>query len=88
MLTSTATALQHDPAWENKIMPDDPIVGVESITVLSVTIRIRLHTVHEQQVGVARELRARAVKALELAGLSMPIPGSYGATDEGHPPSA
>jgi small conductance mechanosensitive channel len=88
VLTSTATALQHDPAWENKIMPDDPIVGVESITVLSVTIRIRLHTVHEQQVGVARELRARAVKALELAGLSMPIPGSYGATDEGHPPSA
>ena len=52
-------------------MPDDPVIGVESITAMSVTIRIRLHTVHEQQVGVARELRARAVKALEAAGLSM-----------------
>ncbi|MEO8106745.1 MAG: mechanosensitive ion channel family protein [Actinomycetes bacterium] len=83
VLTSTVAALQHDSAWENKIMPDDPVIGVESITALSVTVRIRLHTVHEQQVGVSRELRSRSVKALEVAGLSMAQPGSYGAADQG-----
>lgn len=87
VLASVVDALQHDPDWENRIMPDPPIIGVESITAMSVTIRIRLHTVHEQQVAVGRELRAQAVKALERAGLSMALPGSQVATGEGHPPT-
>ena len=57
-------------------MPDEPIVGVESITATAVTIRIRLHTVHEQQVSVAREIRVRAVKALEAAGVPTPFTGA------------
>ena len=87
VLASTVEALQHDADWENKIMPDHPVIGVESVTALSVTIRVRLHTVHEQQIGVGRELRARAVKALEAAGLSMPQPGPYGAADQELPPT-
>jgi small conductance mechanosensitive channel len=73
VLTTTVTELQADEQWSNRIMPDEPIVGVESITATAVTLRIRLHTLHEQQVPVARELRVRAVKALEVAGVPMPF---------------
>ena len=86
VLASTVAQLQHDPTWENRIMPDEAMVGVESVTAMSVTIRIRLHTVHEQQVGVARELRARVVKALDAAGLSMPAGPPFGGTESGDTP--
>jgi len=72
VLLQTVTDLQHDERWASRLMPDEPIVGVESIAASAVTIRIRLHTVHEQQVPVARELRVRSVKALEAAGVQMP----------------
>ena len=74
VLTQTVIELQQDDKWTNRIMPDDPIVGVESITATAVTMRIRLHTVHEQQVSVARELRVRAIRALEAAAIQMPFP--------------
>ncbi|MFL6179653.1 MAG: mechanosensitive ion channel family protein [Actinomycetes bacterium] len=73
VLTHTVIGLQQDEKWTNRIMPDDPIVGVESITATAVTMRIRLHTVHEQQVPVARELRVRAIRALEAAAIQMPF---------------
>ena len=72
VLLQTVTDLQHDERWASRLMPDEPIVGVESIAASAVTMRIRLHTVHEQQVPVARELRVRSVKALEAAGVQMP----------------
>ena len=75
VLLETVTGLQQDAAWRNRIMPDEPIVGVESITPTAVTIRIRLHTVHEQQVSVAREIRVRAMKALENAEVPTPYQG-------------
>ena len=74
VLVTTVTELQQDGVWANRIMPDEPVVGVESITATAVTIRIRLHTVHEQQVSVSRELRVRAVKALEAASIPLPNP--------------
>lgn len=76
VLIHTVTALQQEDAWRTRIMPDEPIVGVESITATSVTIRIRLHTVHDQQVSVAREIRVRAVKALDAAEVPTPFTGA------------
>lgn len=74
VLVTTVTELQQNEVWASRIMPDEPVVGVEAITATAVTIRIRLHTVHEQQVAVARELRVRAVKALEAASIPLPHP--------------
>ena len=53
-------------------MSDEPQVAVESMTQLGVTVRIRLHTMHDQQLAVARELRVRAVNALDAAGMVTP----------------
>lgn len=86
VLLQSVSELQHDPAWSTQMMPDEPIVGVESITTSSVTMRIRLHTVHEQQVSIAREIRVRAMKALDQAGVPTPslgVPPSPGTPDSG-----
>lgn len=86
VLLQSVTGLQHDPAWSTQMMPDEPIVGVESITSGSVTMRIRLHTVHEQQAPVAREIRVRAMKALDRAGVPTPslgVPPPAGSPDSG-----
>ena len=65
-------------------MSDEPQVGVESMTPLGVTVRIRIHTMHDQQLAVARELRVRAVNALDAAGMVMPTlsPTDGGATEQ------
>jgi small conductance mechanosensitive channel len=88
ILTQTVLDLQQDERWTKRIMPDEPVVGVESITPNAVTMRIRVHTVHEQQVTVARELRVRAVKALEAAGVQMPFPAQPPSATEGGSPTA
>ncbi|MEO8329623.1 MAG: hypothetical protein ABI586_06435, partial [Candidatus Nanopelagicales bacterium] len=67
--------MQQDEQWVSRIMTDEPQVAVESMTSVGVTVRIRLHTTHDQQLAVARELRVRAVKALTAAGVNTSTPG-------------
>jgi small conductance mechanosensitive channel len=69
ILNKMALDLQEDPKWTNRVMSDEPQVAVESMTPTSVTVRIRIHTMHDQQLAVARELRVRAVAALDAAGV-------------------
>lgn len=80
VLTAVATGLQTDPAWESEVLADEPGVAAESMTPGMVTFRIRLRTVANQQLAVGRELRRRAVAALDAAGVAAPnpIPGSTG----------
>ena len=56
VLATMATDLQEDPQWASRVMSDEPQVAVESMTPTAVTIRIRLHTMHDQQLAVAREI--------------------------------
>ena len=72
VLTETALALQQEDPWANRIMNDEPQVAVESMTPAAVTVRIRLHTMHDQQFAVARELRVRAMAALAASGVTAP----------------
>jgi len=69
ILSETAAAMQSDEKWSGRIMSDEPQVAVESMTPLGITVRIRLHTMHDQQLAVARELRLRSMKALAAAGV-------------------
>ena len=47
-------------------------VAAASMTPQAVTFRIRLHTVAGVQLAVGRELRVRALGALDDAGISAP----------------
>lgn len=85
LLSETAADLQEDETWGPRIMADEPQVAVESMTPLGVTVRVRLHTVHDQQLAVARELRVRAVRALEAAGISAPLASQADAVADPEP---
>lgn len=87
LLTDTTLALQRDPKWSVRIMSDEPQVSVESMTPLGVTIRIRLHTMHDEQLAVARELRVRSAKAMDEAGVQAPSPTQLEASTT-DPPAA
>ena len=87
LLTDTTLALQRDPKWSVRIMSDEPQVSVESMTPLGVTIRIRLHTMHDEQLAVARELRVCSAKAMDEAGVQAPSPTQLEASTT-DPPAA
>lgn len=81
VLVQTSRDLQNDETWQDRILPDEPLVAAESMTPLAITVRVRLHTVADQQFVVARELRVRALAALDAAGIAAPAPAPT-ATDE------
>ncbi|MDH5279354.1 MAG: mechanosensitive ion channel family protein [Actinomycetota bacterium] len=71
-LQRVATDMRDDDAWSAKILPDDITVAAEVMTPMAVTFRIRVHTVPNQHWAVARELRVRALDAMEQAGVPSP----------------
>jgi small-conductance mechanosensitive channel len=80
ILRSTATALGDDPEWNDLILDEPPVVAVESITPMAVTMRVLLKTLPGENVPVARELRLRAIAALEREGISAPASATTAAT--------
>lgn len=72
VLTGVAAQLQADAAWSDRVLPEPPLIAAESTTPQAITFRIRLRTVANQQLVVGRELRVRALAALESAGVAAP----------------
>ncbi len=72
-LERVATQMRDDDAWSAKILPDDVTVVAELMTPMAVTFRIRVRTVPNEHWAVARELRVRALDALEQAGVPAPM---------------
>lgn len=72
VLTTVAVALQHDDDWHDRVLSEPPVIAAESTTPQAITFRIRLRTVANQQLVVGRELRVRALAALEAAGIAAP----------------
>jgi moderate conductance mechanosensitive channel len=69
VLTQAAAGLAGEAPWSADVLDEPPAVTIESITTDAVLVRVRLHTQPLRQAGVARELRVRAKRALEEAGL-------------------
>jgi small conductance mechanosensitive channel len=72
VLHRAATQMREDDAWSSKILPHDITVAAELMTPLAVTFQIRVRTVPGEYLAVARELRVRALEALEKAGVQAP----------------
>lgn len=81
VLGGTAMSMQSDDEWSQRVLDDEVQVAAESMTALAVTFRIRMHTRAGQQLAVGRELRIRALSALEAAGV--PTPSGTGASGSG-----
>jgi small conductance mechanosensitive channel len=71
-------ALDAEAAWQDVLLEEPNVVGVESITGGTVTIRVIAKTAPEQQYGVSREIRERVKAAFDAHGIKAPVMSPYG----------
>jgi len=72
VLREMATQMANDPEWQNYLMGEPVVAGVESIEVGYVQLRLIARTLPGKQPDVGRELRLRAALALQEAGIAPP----------------
>ncbi len=75
ILKEVADALAADPLWDEKILEEPSVWGVQELTNSSVVVRITLKTAPGEQGPVARDLRARVKAAFDDAGVAMAAVG-------------
>lgn len=80
VLDEVVDALWQDETWSAKLIERPDVAGVESVGGGAMTFRIIAKTAPNENFGVTRELRRRAVIALENAGVKAPplVPGYVG----------
>jgi small conductance mechanosensitive channel len=70
--------LDEDEQWQDKLLEEPQVVGVESMTGSVVTIRVLAKTAPEQQYGVSREIRERVKSAFDENGITAPVMTPFG----------
>ncbi len=71
ILQAAADELAGDPLWDEKIIEEPSVWGVQELTNSSVVVQITLKTAPGEQGPIARELRARVKSAFDDAGVAM-----------------
>ena len=73
VLAPVVQSVAHEEEYADALVDPPEVLGVESITAAAMTIRISAKCAANQQWGVQRELRERAKRALDAAGIRPPI---------------
>jgi small-conductance mechanosensitive channel len=71
-LRDMASEMGKDPAWKDLLLGEPVVAGVETIEVGYLQLRLIARTLPGQQFDVGRELRFRAARALQQAGIAPP----------------
>ena len=71
-MLETATTLASDPKWRSRVLEKPEIWGLESISAEALVIRLVVKTRSTAKDDVARELRIRLKKALDVMGVKLP----------------
>lgn len=75
-ITEEVKGLAADPAWEEVLLDEPEVLGVESMGTEGVTVRVEVRTALGNRMRVARELRTRVGARLYAEGISIrPEPG-------------
>ena len=74
VIHDVAEVMTQDPNWQEQIWEFPNILGVDRFSDRGVIIRVWIKTEPLKQWDVAREFRRRIKIALDLAGISIPIP--------------
>lgn len=74
IIKETADSLWHDPDWEENIVEEPEVWGVEAFGPDSITIRLVLKTEPAEQWRIMREMRGRLWLALDQAHIEIPFP--------------
>lgn len=73
LLKRAADEVDKDPAWDDILLDAPTVVGVESVTATTMTIRMTAKCAPNRQFGLQRDLRERAVRVLGAEGVRMPL---------------
>ncbi len=81
IIRDVVTAVYADSRWQDVLLEEPTVAGIEQITGSTVTLRVFAKTVPNEQWGVQREIRARVKAAFDAAGVKAPVvfPGAPGA---------
>ncbi|MFI1968201.1 mechanosensitive ion channel protein MscS [Streptomyces cinnamoneus] len=74
VIAAAGEEMAKEPAWTEKIWEPVEVMGLDSVTLESVVVRVQAKTMPGSAAGVARELRWRIKQALDLAGIRMGAP--------------
>lgn len=74
IIRQVADAMAQEETWDEKIVEDPLVAGVESVTATSVTIRVIVKCKPNEHLGVQRELRERIKEAFDREGIRVPVP--------------
>jgi small conductance mechanosensitive channel len=74
LITRVAQELHSDPAWKDKFLEGPQILGVQTLSPTSVTLRVLFKVRPKEQWGVNREFKRRVKLAFENEGLRTPLP--------------
>lgn len=72
IIKGVVAEMDADPVWKDQLLETPSVLGVESIQGQTMTIRVIAKCAANQQWGVQRELRERAKRALDEAGVKGP----------------
>jgi small conductance mechanosensitive channel len=78
LIRSVVHKLDESPDWQDKLLEEPNVVGVESMTGTSVTIRVVAKTAPQEQYGVSREIRERVKAAFDEQGIKAPAFTPFG----------
>jgi len=78
LIRSVVHGLDESPEWQDKLLEEPNVVGVESMTGTSVTIRVVAKTAPQEQYGVSREIRERVKAAFDEQGIKAPAFTPFG----------
>ncbi|WP_030609270.1 mechanosensitive ion channel family protein [Streptomyces sclerotialus] len=74
VLEETGHAMRQDPEFQDVLLEEPSIWGVQSLDADGVVVRVAVKTAPLKQWGVTREMRRRVKEALDAAGIEIPFP--------------
>jgi moderate conductance mechanosensitive channel len=78
LIRSVVHEMGESPQWQEKLLEEPQVVGVESMTGSVVTIRVLAKTAPEQQYGVSREIRERVKSVFDEHDIKAPVMTPFG----------
>ncbi|MFJ3085114.1 mechanosensitive ion channel family protein [Streptomyces sp. NPDC086838] len=87
VITEAAQEMAKEDPWTERLWGPVEILGLDTVLLESMTVRVSAKTMPGQAVGVERELRWRIKVALDAAGISM-VTGAPEEAAEGADPTA
>jgi moderate conductance mechanosensitive channel len=73
VIKTTADEVWQDPDFSTKVLEEPQVTGIEQLNPDAVVMRLMVKTAPMEQWAVARELRARLVRAFERGGIRVPV---------------